>query len=61
MSPSYQFNCPSCNDLIELDLPEKVCLCPLCFAMKSICQCEECAIEECNNREKCLRKKEIRI
>ncbi len=49
----FNFPCPNCGEEIEVDTFEPVCLCPLCYAMSGMCQCDTCVIEHCD--KKCLR------
>jgi hypothetical protein len=42
--------CPHCNELIEIEIDEDnetTCICALCSAMGSVCQCHLCKIEDC--------------
>jgi hypothetical protein len=44
---SLEVTCPECGCQFAIDFIPKVCLCPLCNCLESVCQCDECNIEDC--------------
>lgn len=50
----FNVQCPYCEEIIEVDTGEPICLCPLCVAMGSICQCNDCTTKE-NCKNDCLK------
>jgi hypothetical protein len=43
--------CPHCGAELQLNIQQEVCICDLCVALMSSCQCGDCGISGCESNE----------